>query len=184
MFDTKPYEQKMDAAVNHFTEEMKKIRTGRAHASMLDGIMVEAYGSLMPLNQVANVTAPEAAMLLVTPFDPGNIAAISMAIRNDQGLGLNPSDDGRVVRVPVPAPTEERRRQLVKQAGEKVEDARIGLRGVRQDALKDAKKLKEDKQLSEDDLKAVEKEFDRLMQDYQARLDTLMKDKEKDILTI
>lgn len=184
MFDTKPYEQKMDGALQHFTDEMKKIRTGRAHASMLDGIMVEAYGSLMPLNQVANVTAPEAAMLLVTPFDPGNITAITTAIRNDQGLGLNPSDDGRVVRVPVPAPTEERRKQLVKQAGEKVEEARIGLRGARQDGLKEAKRLKEDKQMGEDDLKAVEKEFDRLMQDYQSKLDTLMKDKEKDILTI
>ena len=87
---------------------------------MLDGVMVEAYGSKMPLNQVANVTAPEAQMLLVTPFDPSNITAISSAIRDNQSLGFNPSDDGRVVRVPVPALTEERRHQLVKQVSEKV----------------------------------------------------------------
>lgn len=184
MFDTKPYEQKMDAAVEHFEGELRKIRTGRAHAGMLEGVMVEAYGSLMPLNQVANITAPEAQMLLVSPFDPSQIAAITTAIRDNHSLGLNPSDDGRVVRVPIPALTEERRREMVKLAGEKVEECRIALRGVRQDALKDAKKMKEDKAISEDDLNAVGKEFDKLMSDYQAKLDAEFKAKEQDILTI
>ena len=100
MFDTQPYEDKMAQAFSHFQDELKKVRTGRAHAGMLDGVMVEAYGTRMPLNQVANVTAPEAQMLLVTPFDPSNITAISAAIRDNQSLGFNPSDDGRVVRVP------------------------------------------------------------------------------------
>ena len=108
MFDTNPYEEKMNAAFGFFQDELKKVRTGRAHAGMLDGVMVEAYGTKMPLNQVANITAPEAQMLLVTPFDPGNITAITSAIRDNQSLGFNPSDDGRVVRVPVPALTEER----------------------------------------------------------------------------
>ena len=108
------------------------------HAGMLDGVMVEAYGAKMPLNQVANVTAPEAQMLLVTPFDPSHVTAISTAIRDNHSLGFNPSDDGRVVRVPVPALTEERRKQLVKQVSEKVEEARIAMRTIRQDALKDA----------------------------------------------
>ncbi|HTK39708.1 MAG TPA: ribosome recycling factor [Patescibacteria group bacterium] len=184
MFDTKDYEQKMDAALEHFENELKKVRTGRAHAGMLEGVTVDAYGTKMPLNQVANVTAPEANMLLVSPFDPSQIAAISTAIRDSQSLGFNPSDDGRVVRVPVPPLTEERRREMVKQASEKVEDCRIALRNVRQDALKDAKRAKEDKQLSEDDVKAVEKEFDRLMHDYQAKIDELFKTKEKDILTV
>jgi len=184
MFDTKDYEQKMDAALEHFENELKKVRTGRAHAGMLEGVTVDAYGTKMPLNQVANVTAPEANMLLVSPFDPSQIAAISTAIRDSQSLGFNPSDDGRVVRVPVPPLTEERRREMVKQASEKVEDCRIVLRNVRQDALKDAKRAKEDKQLSEDDVKAVEKEFDRLMHDYQAKIDELFKTKEKDILTV
>lgn len=184
MFDTKPYEVKMLSAVQHFEDELKKVRTGRAHPSMLDSVQVEAYGAMMPLNQVANVTAPEAAMIVVTPFDPGNINNITAAIRNDQSLGFNPSDDGRVVRVPVPPLTEERRRVLVKQAGEKVEDARIALRSVRQDALKDAKRMKDSKELSEDDVKRVEKEFDKLMQDAQTKLDATLKAKEQDILTI
>lgn len=184
MFDTTKYELKIDQVLEHFQEELKRVRTGRAHAGMLDGVVVEAYGATMPLNQVANVTAPEASMLLITPFDPSNIAAISSAIRGEQNLGFNPSDDGRVVRVPVPALTEERRKQLVKQAGEKVEEARIALRNVRQDALKEAKRLKEDKQLSEDDLKRVETEIDRLVHDNQGKLDELFVVKEKEILTV
>ena len=138
----------------------------------------------MPLNQVANVTAPEAQMLLVTPFDPSNLQNIAAAIRNDQSLGFNPSDDGRVVRVPVPALTEERRKQLVRQASEKLEESRIALRNIRQDGIKDAKKMKEAKELSEDDLKMIEKEFDRLMNEFQDKLEAAFKDKEKDILTI
>ncbi len=184
MFDTDEYELKMQGAVEHFESELGKIRTGRAHPGMLDGIKVEAYGTSMPLNQVSNITAPEAQLLQITPFDPSNIQAIAASIRNDQSLGLNPSDDGRVVRVPVPPLTEERRKQLVKQAGEKLEEARIALRNIRQDGLKDAKAKKDAKELSEDDLKLVEKEFDRLMQDTQKALDETFKTKEKDILTI
>ena len=184
MFDTDEYELKMQAAVEHFEHELAKIRTGRAHPGMLDGIKVVAYGTTMPLNQEANITAPEAQLLQITPFDPSNIQAIAASIRNDQGLGLNPSDDGRVVRVPVPPLTEDRRRQLARQAGEKVEEARIALRNVRQDGLKDARAKKESKELSEDDVKLVEKEFDRLMQEAQGKLDEAFKAKEKDILTI
>ncbi|HET6747535.1 MAG TPA: ribosome recycling factor [Candidatus Saccharimonadales bacterium] len=184
MFNTKSYEEKMNSALMHFEEELKKVRTGRAHPGMLDGIKVEVYSTAMPLNQVANITAPEAQMLLVTPFDPGNIAAISAAIRADQTLGFNPSDDGRLVRVPVPSLTEERRKLLVKQTSEKVEEARIALRGVRQDALKDAKRKKDDKELSEDDVKRIEKEIDGLMTDFQSKIDATFKAKEKDILTI
>ena len=184
MFDTKPYEVKMDSALEHFSDELKKVRTGRAHPDMLSSVMVEAYGSKMPLNQVANVTAPEPQQLLVTPFDPSNIAAISAGIRDAQSLGFNPSDDGRVVRVPIPALTEERRREMVKLLGDKVEECRIALRNVRQDGLKDAKRRKEAKELSEDNVKAVEKEFDKLMGDYQAKIDEQFKAKEAEILTI
>ncbi len=184
MFDTDTYEMKMDSAFEHFESELKKVRTGRAHPSMLDGVRVEVYGTLMPLNQAANITVPEPQLLQVTPFDPSNMAAIAAAIRTDQSLGLNPSDDGRVVRVPVPPLTEERRKQLVKQTGEKVEEVRIALRNIRQDGLKDAKRKKDAKELSEDDVKAVEKEFDRLMAQYQEKIDTAFKAKEQDILTI
>ena len=184
MFDTDLYELKMATALEHFDAELKKIRTGRAHPSMLDGIKVEAYGVESPLNQVANITAPEAQLLQITPFDPANIQKIAAAIRQDQSLGFNPSDDGRIIRVPVPALTEDRRKLLVKQASERVEEARITMRNIRQDGLKDAKHKKENKELSEDDLKFVEKEFDRLMGEYQTKIEQTFKDKEKDILTI
>jgi len=184
MFNTDSYEDKMTLALAHFEEELKKVRTGRAHPGMLENIQVEVYGQKMPLNQVSNITAPEPQLLQVTPFDPSNLAAIGGAIRNDQSLGFNPSDDGRVVRVPVPPLTEERRRQLVKQTGEKVEEVRIALRNIRQDGLKDAKRKKDAKELSEDDVKRIEKEFDRLMGEYQEKIDSAFKAKEKDILTI
>ena len=184
MFNTDTYEEKMTGALAHFEDELKKVRTGRAHPAMLDSVKVEAYGQQMPLNQTANITAPEPQMLLVTPFDPSALQSIVEAIRKDQSLGFNPSDDGRVIRVPVPPLTEERRKQLVKQTGEKVEEARITLRTIRQDGLKDAKRKKDAKELSEDDLKRVEKEFDKLMSEYQVKIDEAFKAKEKDILTI
>lgn len=184
MFDTKPYEEKMNAAVDHFENELKKIRTGRAHPDMLSSVQVEVYGTRMPLNQVANVTAPEGQLLQVTPFDLGNLKAIVEAIRNDQSLGFNPSDDGRLIRVPIPALTEERRRDITKQLGDKVEDCRIALRNVRQDALKDAKRAKDDKTLSEDDVKRVEKDIDKTMTEMQSRIDAITSAKEKEIMTI
>jgi ribosome recycling factor len=185
VFDTKHYQEKMDHALNHFGDELKKVRTGRAHPDMLTGVVIEAYGQKMPLNQVANVTAPEAQQLLVTPFDPTNISAITQAIRENQGLGLNPSDDGRVVRVPIPALTEERRRELVKQLGEKVENARIAMRQVRQDAFKELKRKKDSKELSENDVTRYEKEFDHgLMQEYQGKIDELFKTKEQEVMTV
>jgi len=184
MFNTNQYEDRFKGAVTHFQDELKKVRTGRAHPSMLDSIQVEVYGQRMPLNQVANVVAPEPQMLTVTPFDPSNLQAIVGAIRADQALGLNPSDDGRLVRVPIPPLTEERRKQIVKQTSEKVEEARIALRNVRQDAQKEAKRLKDAKEISEDDQKRAEKTIDELMTRFNAEIDSAFKDKEKEILTI
>jgi ribosome recycling factor len=185
VFDTKHYQEKMDHALDHFSDELKKVRTGRAHPDMLSGVSIEAYGQRTPLNQVANVTAPEPQQLLITPFDPSNINAITQAIRDEQSLGLNPSDDGRVVRVPIPALTEERRRELVKQLGSKVEECRIALRQVRQDAFKDLKRKKDAKELSENDVTRHEKEFDHgLMQEYQAKIDELFKAKEAEVMKV
>lgn len=183
MFDTKPYEQKMDTALEHFESELRKIRTGRAHPNMLDSVVVEAYGATVPLVQVANVTVPEGQLLQVSPFDPSTTKSIVEAIR-DSGQGFNPSDDGRVIRVPVPPLTEERRREMVKMIGEKVEDCRIALRAVRQDALKEAKRMKEAKELSEDDVKAIEKGIDDDMKTYQARIDEIFASKEKEVMTV
>lgn len=184
MFDTKPYETKFNGAIAHFEEELKKIRTGRAHPGQLEGVRVEVYGTILPLNQIANITAPEAQMLTITPFDAGNIQSISAAIRNDQSLGLNPSDDGRVIRVPIPALTEDRRKQIVKQVSEKVEETKIAIRVIRQDALKDAKKMKESKQISEDDEKRIAKVIDGLIFDLNNRIDEIFRLKEKELLTV
>jgi ribosome recycling factor len=184
MFDTKPYEEKFNLSIARFEEEIKKFHTGRAHPGQLDSIKVEVYGTLMPLNQVSNISAPEPQMLQVTPFDPGNITAISAAIRADQSLGFNPSDDGRVVRVPVPPLTEERRKQLVKQISEKVEEVKIALRNIRQDAFKEAKRKKEARELSEDDLKRVEKDVDVNISLANTKIDELFILKEREILKI
>ncbi len=176
--------KKFQGALEHFQAELKKVRTGRAHASMLDGVMVKAYGTEMPLNQVANVTAPEAQLIQVTPFDPGNIQAIASAIRDNPTLGLNPSDDGRVVRVPIPSLTEERRREYVKVLGGKVEDCMIALRGVRHDAMAAVDKAKKDKAIGEDDAKRLEKQIDEAMTKVKSDVDASAKTKEQEIMTV
>jgi len=184
MFDTKPYEDRFTQTVTRFEQELKKIRTGRAHSGQLDSIRAEVYGVLLPLNQVANISTSEAQMLQITPFDAGNIPAISAAIRAEQGLGFNPSDDGHTIRVAVPQLTEDSRKLLVRQTSEKAEEARIALRNIRQDALKDAKHKKESKEMSEDDVKRFEKSIDNTIVNANTRIDEIFRYKEKDILTI
>jgi ribosome recycling factor len=151
---------------------------------MLAGVKVMAYGQPMPLNQVASISAPEATQLLITPFDPANLHAISNAISTDQSLGLNPSDDGHNVRVPIPPLTEERRKDIVKQLNAKVEDAKIALRSVRDDARRDAKAAVKAKTISEDDQKRIEKGIDDSVKQASAKIESLAKDKEKEIMTI
>ena len=180
MFDDTEYRKAMDEAVVRFQNEMKKVRTGRAHPDMLANIKVEAYGQFMPLNQVANVTASGGTMLLVTPFDPSNIQNIAAAIRNDATLGLNPSDDGHVVRVPVPPLTEERRKEIVKTTSSKVEDAKVSIRNVREDARKELKTA----ELPEDTTKKAEKTIDELTKTYTDKIDSLFKDKTAEIMAI
>lgn len=175
---------KFSQANDHLTDSLKALRTGRANAAMLDGVMVEAYGTPMPLNQVANVSAPEAQLIQITPFDPSNLAAISTAIRNNQQLGLNPSDDGRVVRVPVPPLTEERRRELAKQVGERLEDTMVRMRGVRHDALDAISKAKKDKEIGEDDAKRYEKQVEDAMNAARTTAEAAAKTKEQEIMTL
>lgn len=180
MFDTSEYKTAMEASLTKFKDDMKKVRTGRAHPDMLMGIKVEAYGQWMPLNQVANVTASGATMLLVTPYDPSTIPGIANAIRSDSTLGLNPSDDGRVVRVPIPPLTEERRKEIVKTASKSVEDAKVKIRNVREDARKDLKSG----DLPEDAKKRAEKSIDDLTKEYNDKVDLAFKEKEKEIMQI
>ena len=182
--DLQSYKTKMQAAVDHLEDELKKVRTGRAHPSIIEGVMVEVYGQMMPLNQVANVTAPESQLLQVTPFDPSNLQAIAAAIRNDQTMGLNPSDDGRVVRVPMPPLTEELRRQIVKGLGDTVEEAKITLRNIRHDAIKEAKRLKEAKEFSDDDVKRTESQVTEIINEFNTKIETTAKAKEQEIMTV
>ncbi len=181
MFDTNEDRKKMTEAIERFKEEMKKVRTGRAHPDMLSGVKVEAYGQYMPLNQVANVTAADATLLVITPFDPSTIQGIAAAIRADQTLGLNPADDGRVIRVPIPALTEERRKEIVKTASTKVEQAKVAIRNIREDARK-AIKAAED--LSEDVRKRAEKEIDDLTKEFSDKVDAEFKAKSEEIMKI
>lgn len=176
--------QKFDDSLKRLAEDLKSLRTGRANAAMLDGVSVEAYGAPMPLNQVATITAPEAQLLQITPFDPNNLQAIASAIRDNQSLGLNPSDDGRVVRVPIPALTEERRREISKQVGSKLEDCLVRMRTVRRDALDEFDQAKKDKDLSEDDAKRYGNQVEDLMNKAKMEADAAAKAKEQEIMTV
>lgn len=177
-------ESKFKKAFEHFTEELKKIRTGRAHPGMLDGIMVEVYGTQMPLNQASNITAPEATLLQITPFDPNNLQAIVSSIRDNPSLGLNPSDDGRVVRVPIPPLTEERRREITKQLGGKVEDCLIAMRAIRREAMEALDEAKKNKTIGEDDAKRLSLQVEDLMKKQQVEVDSAAKAKEAEIMTV
>jgi ribosome recycling factor len=176
--------RKFSGAVEHFGDELKRLRTGRAHPSMLDGVTVEAYGTPMPLNQVATVSAPESQLLQISPFDPNNLQAIASAIRDNPSLGMNPSDDGRVVRVPVPPLNEERRREIVKQLGGKQEDAMIALRNIRREAFDAVDQAKKDKTIGEDDAKRLEKQVDDAMNEARGAIESAAKAKETEIMTV
>lgn len=180
MFDDNEYRAKMESVITRFQDEMKKVRTGRAHPDMLANIKVEAYGEFMPLNQVANTTVADATMLIITPFDPSNIQNISAAIRSEQTLSLNPSDDGHVIRVPVPPLTEERRKEIVKTTSNKVEDAKIAIRNIREEARKELKHA----ELPEDITKKAEKNIDDLTKEFTNNIDEIFKNKSTEIMSI
>ncbi len=180
MFDSQKYQTAMEGIITRFKDAMKKVRTGRAHPDMLAGVKVEAYGQWIPLNQVANVVVADATLLTITPFDPANLQNISAAIRNDSTLGLNPADDGRIVRVPIPGLTEERRREIVKTASAEVENAKIAIRNIREDARKDIKAA----ELPEDAKKRAEKDIDELTKTYADKVDAEFKQKEAEIMKI
>jgi ribosome recycling factor len=175
---------KFTKAVEHFQNELKKIRTGRASPAMLDGLMIEAYGAKVPLLQVASVAAPEAQLLQLTPFDPNNLQTIAAAIRENQDLGLNPVDDGRVIRIQIPPLTTERREQIAKQLSSKVEECMVQMRGARHEALKGADEAKKAKELTEDDYTWLHKHIDEAMQEQKKHIDELTKAKEQEILTV
>lgn len=174
---------KMAQAVEHFHNEMKRLRTGRASVSMLDGVMVDYYGSMVPLKTVATLTASDATLLVAQPYDISQISAIERALLKSD-LGLNPSNDGKVIRIPVPQPTEERRKELVKKAHDLAEHARIAVREARREANDHYKKLGKDGELGQDDEHRAHEAVQKRHDHHIAEIATALEHKEKDILTV
>ena len=172
---------RMDKVLTDLQHEMSSIRTGRASISLLDSVRVDYYGSPAPLNQVAQLHVPEPAMITVQPWDASTIGAIEKAIRNSD-LGLNPSNDGKLIRVPIPPLTEERRRDLAKKLSHIAEERRIGLRNARRDANEELKKLLKDKVISEDEQRQALDGIQKLTDSQIAKLDQAAKAKEKEVL--
>jgi len=175
---------KLATATEHLRGELSKIRTGRAHPGMLDSVQVEAYGQTMPLKAAASIAAPEPQLLQITPFDPNNLQAISDAISNSQSLGLNPSDDGRVVRIQIPPLTEETRKQMVRVVNQKLEECLITARNIRHDALHQAEAAEKAKQIGKDDLERTSKQIDELLAKQKSETEALARTKESEILTV
>ena len=172
---------RMDKVLTELQQEMAHIRTGRASIGLLDSVRVDYYGSPVPLNQVAQLHVPEPAMITVQPWDTSTIGAIEKAIRSSD-LGLNPSNDGKVVRVPIPPLTEERRRDLAKKLSHIAEERRVGLRNIRRDANEQLKKMLKDKQISEDEERQALDAIQKLTDGQISKIDQAAKAKEKEIL--
>ena len=175
--------RRMDSAVDDVKRKLAAVRTGRASVSLLDNLTVEYYGTDMPLNQVATIHAPEATMLTVQPFDPTQLGNIEKAIRASE-LGLNPSNDGKLIRVPIPPLTEERRKQMVKVVHDIAEEHRTAVRNVRRDANDHLKKMLKDKQISEDVEKDGLDEVQKLTDQHISRINELSEHKEKEVMTV
>jgi ribosome recycling factor len=176
-------ERRMQGALDSVRREFSTIRTGRANPAILDRIEVEAYGSRMPLRSVANVNVPEPRLLTVTPFDPGTIKAIERAI-DTSDLGLNPQNDGKILRLPVPELTEERRKQFIRLARGMAEEGRVSVRNVRRDEMRDLQELKKMGEISEDDERRAEAELQDLTGSYVNRIDAALSDKEAELLEV
>jgi ribosome recycling factor len=174
---------RMEKAVDDFRKALVATRTGRASVHMLDGVTVEAYGSQMPLNQIAQVHAPEPQLITVQPFDPTQLSAIEKAIRTAE-LGLNPMNDGKIIRVPVPPLTEERRREMVKHLHKVLEDHRTAVRNIRRDGNDAIKKALRDKKITEDDEKRSSAEIQKLTDDEIKKMEDMCKAKEKEVMEI
>ena len=176
--DTK---QRMQKTVDAYQRELGSIRAGRANASILDRISVEYYGVPTPLNQLASITIPEARMLLITPYDKGTLGDIEKAILMSD-VGITPSNDGSVVRLVIPALTQERRQELAKTVGKEQEGAKVRVRNIRRDAIDHAKKAEKNNEITEDDLKGLEKDIQKLTDDFVKEIEKLTAEKEKEIL--
>ncbi|PIJ99775.1 ribosome recycling factor [Lysinibacillus sphaericus] len=175
--------EKMNKTIAAFTRELSSIRAGRANASLLDRIMVDYYGAPTPINQLAGVSVPEARLLVITPYDKTILGEIEKAIMKSD-IGITPTNDGSIIRLMIPALTEERRKDLVKQVKKEAEDAKIAVRNVRRDANDDLKKLEKAGGITEDDLRGYGDDIQKLTDEFIVKVDQVTKDKEKEILEV
>lgn len=180
-FSKDDIKKRMEGAVDALKHEFSGLRTGRASTAMLDTITVEVYGSRMPLQQVGSISVPEPRLLTVQVWDTGSVKAVEKAIR-DANLGLNPQADGNLVRVPVPELNQDRRKELVKVAGQYAESARVSVRNIRRDGMETLKKLKDT--MGEDENKRLSDEVQKLTDDHIKKMDGMLAEKEKDIMTV
>lgn len=174
---------RMDKTIETLKADFGSLRAGRAHISLLDGIMVEAYGSMTPISQVGSISTPDARTLSVSVWDKGLAKAVEKAIMESE-LGLNPSSDGQLIRIPVPPLSEERRKELIKVAGKYAEGAKVAIRNIRRDSMDGIKKLKKDNAISEDEEKRFENEIQKLTDEATKKVDDILSQKEKDILQV
>jgi ribosome recycling factor len=174
---------RMEKAVDDFRKELSTLRTGRANASILDSIRVEVYGAPTPVNQLGTVTVPEPTLLVISPWDPSVVPLIDKAIRASD-LGLNPTNDGKVVRVPMPSPTEERRKEIVKHLHKALENHRTAVRNVRRDIKEAVDKLEKDKKISQDEHKRAIEEMEKVTQSETKKIEDLSAAKEREILEL
>ena len=175
--------EKMDKTMEHVHREFSSIRTGRASTALLDGIHVDYYGSSVSLNQIANISVPDAKLLLITPYDKGGLADIEKAILKSD-LGLTPNNDGKVIRLPIPDLTEERRKDLVKVVKRLAEDSRVSLRGIRRDANDQVKKAEKDGDVPEDESHRIQDEVQKILNEYVEKIDESLKAKEAEIMEV
>lgn len=175
--------KRMEGALATLAKEFGGLRTGRASTNLLDTVQVEAYGSMLPMNQVGNVTAPEARLLVVNVWDKTMVKAVEKAIR-ESDMGLNPAADGQTIRVPIPAPSEERRKEMAKIAHKYAEAAKVAVRNVRRDGMDELKKQEKDKKISEDEQRTQSEKVQKLTDDFIKKVDELMTAKEKDIMSV
>lgn len=180
---TKPFEEKMNASVNHLIHELASIRAGRANPAILDKVTVDYYGSPTPIQQIAAVAVAEARILTISPWDRSMLKPISKAIQTSD-IGINPIDDGQVIRLVFPAPTEERRKQLAKEVAKLGEEAKVAVRNVRRDAMDKAKTMKKAGELTEDTQKTMEEEVQKLTDKYIKNIDAAVEEKQKEIMSV
>ena len=181
--DLNKFEEKMTKTIGMFEENLSEIRAGRANPAILNKIMIDYYGTPTPINQVAGISVPEARLIVIQPWDGNILKEIEKEILKSD-IGINPNNDGKVIRLSFPELTEERRKEIVKDIKKMAEDAKVAVRSIRRDAIDEAKKAQKDSEISEDELKSAEESIQKLTDKYVAKIDELLEAKEKEVISL